>query len=105
MSIFFHPFPKAKFHQTRNNCFSPARKVKERHNILLGTIGVFAQETDAFDRLTLLSWLLPAIVAAAALIDLLLILLYLYIFHPWRVIFQQVGSVKSTSGTGRQVNP
>ena len=82
---------KAKLYQKRNVCFPPASKVKERHEILLDTIGVFPQETEAFDRLTLLSWLLPAIVGTATLVDLLLILLYLYILHPWRVIFHQVG--------------
>ena len=65
--------------------------MQERHNILLGTIGVFPQEAEALDRLTLLCWLLPTVVALATLIDVLLVLLYVYILHPWKVIIQQVG--------------
>ena len=64
--------------------------MEERHNILLGTIGVFPQEAEALDRLTLLCWLLPTVLALATLIDVLLVLLYLYILHPWKVIIQQV---------------
>ena len=69
--------------------------MQERHNILLGTIGVFPQETEALERLTLLSWLLPTVVALATLIDVLLVLLYVYILHPWKVIIQQVGMTQN----------
>ena len=65
--------------------------MQERHNILLDTIGVFPQEAEALDRLTLLCWLLPTVMALATLIDVLLVLLYVYILHPWKVIIQQVG--------------
>ena len=69
---------------------SPAFKVQERHSILMNTIGVFPEEEEAMDRVTLLLWLLPTVVAFATLIDILLVLLYVNILHPWSVILQQV---------------
>ena len=69
----------------------PAGKLQERHNILVGTIGVFPQEAEALDRLTLLCWLQPTILALATVVDVLLVLLYVYFLHPWKVIIQQVG--------------
>ena len=56
----------------------------------MNTIGVFPEEEEAMDRVTLLLWLLPTVVAFATLIDILLVLLYVNILHPWSVILQQV---------------
>ena len=56
----------------------------------MNTIGVFPEEEEALARVTLLSWLLPTVVAFSTLIDVLLVLLYVNILHPWRVILQQV---------------
>ena len=69
---------------------SPAGKVRERHNILLETIGVWPEETIALDRLRLLCWVLPTVVGLATLVDLVLVLLYLYTLHSWKIILKQV---------------
>ena len=69
---------------------SSAGKVRERHNILLETIGVWPQETIALERLRLLCWVLPTVVGLATLVDLVLVLLYLYTLHPWKIILKQV---------------
>ena len=65
----------------------------------MGTIGVFPQEAEALDRLVLLCWLLPTVVALATLIDVVFVFLYVYILHPWKVIIQQVGMAKNTKTT------
>ena len=64
--------------------------MRNRHNILLETIGVWPEETIAFERLRLLCWALPTFVALATLVDVVLVLLYLNILHPWTIIFKQV---------------
>ena len=64
--------------------------MRHRHNILLETIGVWPEETIAFERLRLLCWVLPTFVILATLVDVVLVLLYLYVLHPWTIIFQQV---------------
>ena len=60
--------------------------------LLRDNIGTFAQEDAAFDLLTRLSWLLPFIVIASGILDLVLAFVYLRWLHPWKIILQEVSS-------------
>ena len=53
-------------------------------------IGAFKEEQNAIDLLTSLSWQLPLFMAASALVDLLLVLVYMKWLHPWRDTLQDV---------------
>ena len=59
---------------------------------LRDNIGTFAQEDEAFDLLTRLSWQLPILVIASAILDLVLAFVYLKWLHPWKIILQEVSS-------------
>ena len=69
-----------------------AYNVQARHEFLVAHIGAFKEEQNAFDLLatTSLSWQLPLFMAASALVDLLLVLVYMKWLHPWRDILQDV---------------
>ena len=56
-------------------------KVREKHLTLWNNIGTFAEEDEAFDLLTLLTWLLPVLVVTSAFFDLVLALVYLKWLH------------------------
>ena len=47
------------------------------------SIGTFQREKDAYNLVMLLSWHLPCILVAGAVIDAVLVLLYMKYFHPW----------------------
>ena len=57
---------------------------------LLDNIGTFAEEDEAFDLLTMLTWLLPVIIVTSAAFDLVLAIVYLKWLHPWKIILQEV---------------
>ena len=61
-----------------------------RHEFLLAHIGAFKEEQNAFDLLSRLSWQLPTILAVSALVDLLLVMVYMKWLHPWKDILQDV---------------
>ena len=60
-----------------------AYNVIERHQLLEGAIGVFKEEVNAYTMVTNLCWVLPLIVVVGALIDCLLVVVYMYKVHPW----------------------
>ena len=64
--------------------------MREKHLTLWNNIGTFAEEDEAFDLLTLLTWLLPVLVVTSAFFDLVLALVYLKWLHPWKIILQEV---------------
>ena len=64
--------------------------MREKHLVLLANIGTFAEEDEAFDLLTLLTWLLPVIIIVSAIFDLVLAVVYLKWLHPWKIILQEV---------------
>ena len=57
---------------------------------LRDNIGTFAQEDEAFDLLTRLSWQLPIFFISSAILDLVLAFVYLKWLHPWKIILQEV---------------
>ena len=58
--------------------------------MVVSTIGSFEEEQKAFDLMSRLVWQLPLFMAVAALIDLLLVLVYMNWLHPWRGILEDV---------------
>ena len=63
--------------------FSTAINVRERHELLLSSIGTFPEEDAAYAFVTMLLWLLPTVVAIHALVDATLVVIYLKFAHPW----------------------
>ena len=63
--------------------------MKERHELLLGAIGVFKEEEDAYQLATEFAWILPAIIMCGGLVDLALIVVYMKFAHPWKVILSK----------------
>ena len=61
--------------------------------MVVSTIGAFEEEQKAFDLMSRLIWELPLFMAVAALIDLLLVLVYMNWLHPWRGILEDVSMV------------
>ena len=47
------------------------------------SIGTFQREKDAYNLVMLLSWLLPCILMAGAVIDAVLVWVYMKYCHPW----------------------
>ena len=66
--------------------------MREKHLLLRDNIGTFAKEDEAFNLLTMLSWLLPFLVVSFAILDLILAFVYLKWLHPWKIILQEVSS-------------
>ena len=64
--------------------------MREKHLTLWNNIGTFAEEDEAFDLLTRLTWLLPIIIVTSAAFDLVLAVVYLKWLHPWKIILQEV---------------
>ena len=64
--------------------------MREKHLVLFDNIGTFAEEDEAFDLLTLLTWLLPVIIIVSTIFDLVLAVVYLKWLHPWKIILQEV---------------
>ena len=57
--------------------------------MVLSTIGAFEEEQKALDLMSRLTWQMPLFMAVTALIDLLLVLVYM-IWLPWRGILEDV---------------
>ena len=66
----------------------PEQKVAERHFLLLATIGVYQEETDAYNLIYILCRLHPIILLIFTLTDILLVHLYQTHGHPWARILK-----------------
>ena len=66
--------------------FVTASNVKARHELLEGAIGVFPEEKLAYREVKNLSWILPSVIIAGALLDMMLVFVYMRIAHPWKYI-------------------
>ena len=53
------------------------------------SIGTFQREKDAYNLVMLLSWLLPCILMAGAVIDAVLVWVYMKYLHPWIAILSK----------------
>ena len=63
-----------------------AANIKARHELLEGAIGVLPEEEIAYKWVNQLSWILPVVVIIGALLDLLLVYVYMKFAHPWKNI-------------------
>ena len=67
-----------------------ANSIKARHELLEGSIGTFQEEDDAYAMVTTLSWILPLTVILSAMLDALLVWIYMKLAHPWKdILFSQ----------------
>ena len=57
---------------------------------MVAHIGAFEEEQNAFDLMSRLIWQLPLFMVVTALLDLLLVLVYMKMLHPWRAILEDV---------------
>ena len=74
-------------------CFFPqtASHIKARHELLEGAIGVFPEEKQAYEKISMLSWLLPLIAIIGALVDTILVVVFMKFSHPWKdILFSQL---------------
>ena len=69
-----------------------ASKVSERHSALFNNIGTFAEEDEAYELLNNLRMSLPFVVMITSFFDALLAAVYLNLFHPWKILLQEVSS-------------
>merc|ERR1719362_126738 len=70
--------------------FVTGNNIKARHELLEGAIGTFLEEDDAYARVTTLSWILPSTVILSAMLDALLVWIYMKLAHPWKdILFGQ----------------
>ena len=74
--------------------------MKERHELLLGAIGVFKEEEDAYQLATKFTWILPVVILCGGLVDLALIVVYMKFAHPWKVILYK----EKVSKTNMELN-
>ena len=59
--------------------------MKNRHELLLSTLGyVFPEEEHAYWLVNLLIWVLPTTISIAAVVDMLLAVIYMKFTHPWK---------------------
>ena len=63
-----------------------AYNVNVRHVLVKGAIGVFPEEEHAYWLVNMLSWSLPLIIVLGAIVDLLLVYIYMRFAHPWKDI-------------------
>ena len=68
--------------------------MRERHSALLLNIGTYAKEDEVHELLNNLSMSLPFVIIVTCLLDSLLAAVYLKLFHPWRIILQEVSCVQ-----------
>ena len=57
-----------------------------RHTLVKGAIGVFPEEEYAYWLVNTLSWSLPLMIVLGAIVDVLLVYIYMRIAHPWKDI-------------------
>ena len=66
-----------------------ANSIQTRHRLLLDNIGVFPEETEAYEQVSFLRWAIPVFVTLAWIVDCLLIFLFHFCFHPWVDILKE----------------
>ena len=78
------------FHQTANH-------VKARHELLVGATGVFQEEKQAYETISMLSWILPLVALIGSLLDAILVVVFMKFAHPWKdILFGQMEQTEET---------
>ena len=57
-----------------------------RHILVKGAIGAFPEEEHAYWLVNTLSWILPLMIVLGAIVDVLLVYIYMRYAHPWKDI-------------------
>ena len=57
-----------------------------RHLLVKGAIGAFPEEEYAYWLVNKLSWILPSMIISGAIVDVLLVYIYMRFAHPWKDI-------------------
>ena len=57
-----------------------------RHTLVKGAIGVFPEEEYAYWLVNTLSWILPLMIVLGAIVDVILVYVYMRFAHPWKDI-------------------
>ena len=57
-----------------------------RHTLVKGAIGAFPEEEYAYWLVNTLSWSLPLMIVLGAIVDVLLVYIYMRFAHPWKDI-------------------
>ena len=89
-------------HQTAKlSCFcffsQTASHVKARHELLEGAIGVFPEEKQAYEKILMLSWILPLTAIIGSLMDTILVVVFMKLAHPWKdILFGQMEQTEKT---------
>ena len=74
-----------------------ASRVKARHMLLQKAIGVFPEEEQAYEKISMLSWLLPLTAIIGSLIDTILVGVFMKLAHPWKeILFGQMEQTEET---------
>ena len=74
-----------------------ASRVKARHMLLQKVIGVFPEEEQAYEKISMLSWLLPLTAIIGSLMDTMLVIVFMKLAHPWKdILFGQMEQTEET---------
>ena len=74
-----------------------ASRVKARHLLLQKAIGVFPEEKQAYETISVLSWLLPLTAILGSLIDTILVAVFMKLAHPWKdILFGEMEQTEET---------
>ena len=63
-------------------------KIRERHHLIKPAIGVHPREQESYDLATSLLYATPCVVITSAILDQLLMTIYMNWIHPWRGIVE-----------------
>ena len=65
--------------------------------LLQKAIGVFPEEEQAYEKISMLSWLLPLSAIIGSLIDTILVVVFMKLAHPWKdILFGQMEQTEET---------
>ena len=79
-------------HSSISHTSIAAQNVRDRHELLLITIGTFKEENSAYQKVNFLSWALPLTILIHAIVDALIAYVYMKYAHPWRGILADNGN-------------
>ena len=57
-----------------------------RHTLVKGALGAFPEEEYAYWLMNTLCWILPLMIVLGAIVDVLLVYIYMRFAHPWKGI-------------------
>ena len=58
--------------------------------MLLGTIGTFPEEDQAFQFVTKLSWAIPLTLLIGSILDAFFVVIFMKFAHPWKGILEEI---------------